>query len=183
MNNTEVKSLEHKEKSYRCPEGPLAWLNDIEITKTPYLGSIILLIINLLLIRKPLFSIDVPYMDSMQYALHEISEFSSFGFAALIMGILSVFCILVPLAKFFEWKYRWFIPVAATSLFETIGAIFLIAKKSELMEKSLIGYAYELLSIEINITASACLLIVVNIMLLVFSVKMLIDVKNNERKY
>ena len=183
MNNMEAKSLERRVKSYHCPDGPLAWLNDIEIAKTPYLLSILLLIINLLLIRKPFFTIDIPYMDSVQYALHEISEFSDFAFAAMILGILSVFCMLIPLAKYFEWKYRWFLPVLATGLLETIGAFFLISKKTELLEESLIGYVYELLAIEINLTATAWLLIGINIVLMVFSVKMLVDIKNNERKY
>ena len=51
------------------------------------------------------------------------------------------------------------------------------------METSLIGYAYELLSIEINVTAAGWVLILVSIALLALSVKMLLDIKNNERTY
>ena len=183
MNTEESKSLDTKAKSYQCPQGPLAWLNDIEITKTPYLASILLLIVNIILVRQSFFSIDIPYMGSMKYALHDVSEFSGLSFAAMILGFVSVFCLLVPLIKFFEWKYMWFIPTAATGLIETIVAFYLIAKKNELLENTLIGYAYELLSIELNLTATAWLLIAVNIVIIALSIKMFIDLKDNERKY
>lgn len=183
MNHTDGKGVNARGKSYRCPEGPWAWLNDIEISKGPYLASILLLIINLFLIRQPFFSIDVPYMDPIKYALHEVSELSVLSTGAIILGFVSVFCIFVPIVKFFEWKYRWFVPVAATGIIETIGMIILISKKNDLMENTLIGYAYELLSIEINLTVSAWMLIVVNAAVFVLSVKMLLDVKENERKY
>lgn len=183
MNYSESNPSEESQKSYQCPSGPLAWLNDIEITKWPYLTSIVLLVMNIIFVRQAFFTIDIPYMDSMTFALHEIKELSGFGFVALILGGLSVFTLLVPLVKFFEWKYMWFIPTAATALVETVAALYLIARKNELMKNSLIGYAYELLSIEINLTPAAWMLIAVNIVLLAFSAKMMRDLKRNEMLY
>lgn len=171
------------EKSYQCPTGPLAWLNDIEITKGPYLASILLLVLNIILVRQPFFTIDIPYTESMTFALHEVTELSTLSFIAIILGAVSIFALLVPILKFFEWKYQWFVPAAATGLIESIAAVYILVKKNELMEDTLIGYAYQLFSIEINLTATAWMLIAVNVVLLVLSVKMLIDVKNNERTY
>lgn len=183
MNYSESNPLEANQKSYQCPTGPLAWLNYIEITKGPYLASFVLLVMNIILVRQAFFTIDIPYMDSTTFALHEVKELSGLGFVALILGCLSVFTLLIPLIKFFEWKYMWFVPTAATALVETVAAFYLIAQKNELMQNSLIGYAYELLSIEINLTATAWMLIAVNIVLLVFSTKMMVDLRRNEMLY
>lgn len=183
MHNTEYTPLETIEKSYSCPQGPFAWLNDIEITKGPYLASFLLLALNLFLVRQPFFTIDIPYMDSMTFALHEVKELSIFGFIALILGAVSIFALLVPIIKFFEWKYIWFIPSSVTGLYGIAAAFYLIAQKNRLMENSLIGYAYDLFSIEINVTTTGWMLMLVNIAILLLSVKMLVDVKKNERTY
>ena len=171
------------EKNYHCPQGPLAWLNDIEISKGPYLGSFLLLVLNIILIRQPFFEIDVPYLEKMAFALHDIKEFSGLGIGALILGIVSIFALIIPMLKFFEWKYRWFIPAAATAVIECAMTIYLIGKKNDLLESTLIGYTYQILSIEINLTASAWVLMAVNVLIMICSIKMLIDVKNNEIKY
>ena len=174
---------ETNEKSYQCPTGPMAWLNDIEITKGPYLASIFLLVLNIVLVRQPFFTIDIPYMESMIFALHEVTELSTLSFIAIILGAVSIFALLVPILKFFEWKYQWFVPVAGTALTESVAAAYILIKKNELMEKTLIGYAYQLLSIEINLTATAWMFIIANAVLVLCSVKMLIDIKNNVRTY
>lgn len=183
MRYTESTPLETSEKSYSCPQGPFAWLNDIEITKGPYLAAFLLLVLNLILVRQPFFTIDIPYMDSMTFALHEVRELSTFGFIALILGVASIFALIIPLIKFFEWKYIWFIPSAVTGLFGTVAAFYLIAQKNNLMENSLLGYTYELFSIEINVTATGWMLVLANIALLVLSIKMLVDINKNERTY
>ena len=183
MNYAQDSRLEASEKSYSCPKGPLAWLNDIEISKGPYLASFFLLVANIVLLRQDFFTIDIPYMDSMTFALHEVKELSAFGFIGLILGVASIITLMIPMLKFFEWKYIWFIPTAVTGLVDTLAAFYLIIQKNDLMETSLIGYAYELLSIEINVTAAGWVLILVSIALLALSVKMLLDIKNNERTY
>lgn len=171
------------EKSYQCPTGPLAWLNDIEISKAPYLTSFLLLAVNMYLIGQPFFAINIPYTDSVLVALREVKELYIFWIAAIILGAISIIALIIPMIKFFEWKYRWFTPVVATSAIELAAVVFMVSQKNNLLENTLIGYAYQLFSIDINLTATAWLFIALNVALAVCSIKMLIDIKNNVRTY
>lgn len=171
------------EKTYSCPQGPLAWLNDIEISKVPYLCAFILLFLSMVLIRQPAFVIEVPYIDDLKFALHEVEELKKFGLASMILCGVSLVSLLVPMMKFFEWKPRWFYVTAFTAIANCGAVAFMLGKKQELLETTLLGYAYELLSIDIKLTAPAWMFVFVNVFLMICSVKMLIDVKKNERVY
>lgn len=171
------------EKTYSCPQGPLAWLNDIEIMKLPYIGSFALLLLNMVLIRQPVFTIELPYIDDLEYALHEVAELKKFGLTSIILCVVSFVSLLVPMMKFFEWKPRWFYAAMFTAVANCGILAFMMGKKQELLETTLLGYAYELLSIDIKLTVYAWMFVFVNVLLVICSVKMLMDVKKNERVY
>lgn len=176
-----MKHLESDEKSYYYAQGPLAWLNDIEITKGPYFVAILLLIADIVLIRQPFFSIDIPYAGSMSITLHEVNALSVFSLVGVILNVASVFALLVPLIKFFEWKYMWFVPAAVTSMVDIVAMAYIVKQKNNLLENTLIGYVYQWLTIEVDVTTTAWIFFAVNIVLLLCSIKMLTDIKNNMR--
>ena len=171
------------EKIYTIIQEKLAWLNDIEIGKVSYLTSILLLILNLIMIRLPMFSIKIPYVDPMTFAFHDVEELAGFEVCAYILGAISLIALIFPMLKFFEWRYRWFIPVGVTVLVESVTMFLLIQKKNEMLENTLIGYAYQLFSVQIRLTANAWLFMFINLLLMGCVVKILIDIWINHIMY
>lgn len=90
---------------------------------------------------------------------------------------------MVPIIKFFEWKYRWFVPVIVASCVNFLGVLYLVFKKNELLDTTLEGLAYKLLSVEIRLTTSATVFVVTNLLVLVCVIKMIMDIWANERKF
>lgn len=169
--------------STRSPHDLYVWLNDIEVCKIAYLLSFPLLVLNLFLIRQPVFEIIVPRVDNVFVTLHEIGYFSILEAGVLVFGGMSILLLLIPIMKSFEWKYRWFLPAFAIAAVECVAVVFLYNKKNELVDDTLIGYVYSILSIEIRLTASAWALLITNLIILVCMVKMMFDIRSNYIRY
>lgn len=158
------------------------WVNDIEISKTPYIATIILLILGIILSRQPVFEIS-GLGQTLPYALHEVEALRWASMGIIVLNIVCIILLLIPMMKMFEWKTRWFAPVGVVSLVECGAAVFILGKKNELLETTLVGYVYKMLEIKVNITATGWALIITFVLTFVCAVKMLVDVKNNEIKY
>ena len=167
----------------RVFQGHLAWLNDVEVSKTAYFALFPLMVLNIILIRQPFFEINVPQVENFYITLHEIGIFSVLEAGVLVLGGVAILLLLIPIMKSFEWKYKWFMPSLALAIVECISILYLYGWKNELVEETLIGYVYQLLSIEVRFTASAWALFVFNVLVILFSVKVMIDIRNNYIKY
>ena len=137
------------------------------------------MILNLFLIRKPIFEIVVPQVDNVLITLHEIGNFSILEAGVLVFGGMSILLLLIPIMKSFEWKYRWFFPAFLITVVECISVVYLNIKKNELVEDTLLGYVYSILSIEVKLTASAWLLIVTNVLIMICAAKIMLDIRKN----
>ena len=169
--------------SNRSAHGLLMWMNDIEVCKTAYLLTFPLLILNLFLIRQPIFEIIVPQVDNVFITLHEIGWFSILEAGALLLGGMSILLLLIPIMKSFEWKYRWFFPAFLIAVAECISVVYLNIKKNELIQNSLLGYIYSTLSIEVKLTVSAWLLLTTDVIILLCVAKIMLDIRKNYIKY
>lgn len=167
----------------RSTNRQFVWLNDIEVCKIAYLLSFPLLALNLFLIRQPVFEIKVPQVDNIFITLHEIGNFSILEAGVLVFGGMSILLLLIPIMKSFEWKYRWFIPAFVIAVVECVAVVFLNNKKNELVDDTLIGYIYSVLSIEIRLTASAWALLITNLIILGCMIKIMYDIRRNFIKY
>lgn len=170
-------------KNYKNIHGPFAWLADIEINKGPYLISFVLLVLGIILVRQPFFEITPAFTEPTAVTLHEIDGLNKLEVGAIILNVISILALLVPMLKFFEWKYRWFIPTVVSSLIECVISFYLINKKNEIYESTLIGLTMKYLSIDVTLTKSACILLTTFVLTLICGLKMLIDVKNNQIIY
>ena len=92
---------------------------------------------------------------------------------------MSILLLLIPIMKSFEWKYRWFIPAFVIAVVECVAVVFLNNKKNELVDDTLIGYIYSVLSIEIRLTASAWALLITNLIILGCMIKIMYDIRRN----
>lgn len=175
------------EKSYGVKKdyghGPIAWLNDIEIGKATYLLSFPLIIWSLFLVGQPVFTYAIPQLGEFHLSLGEIDSLKWMKIIVYILGVTSILSLMIPMIKFFEWKYRWFLPAAVTAIVNCAGVFFLVSKKNEALEKTLAGYVYQLLSFDIRLTFHAKLFVAVNLLILACTAKMMLDIKNNEIKY
>lgn len=163
------------ERNCDCTQGPFA---HTEVSKVAYFGAWVNLIFGLILIWQPVFSITA-YGVEMSYAFNEIDQLSWACVTVLVLNLVSIFCLLIPQMKSFEWTYQWHwsAVIAGISIVELALTAYILMKKEKLMEETLIGSMYKFLSIELNLTVAGWALILTFILTLACAVKMLIDAR------
>lgn len=183
VNDVKTPLCVGKSESKFIWKGAFIWLNDIEVSIGSYCASLFLAVLNLVLIRRPLFTVSAPYMEAMTYALGDIQGLNAIEICAVILGVFSILGLIFPLLKCFEWKYRWFVPVAVMGLAENVLLIYLFNKRNDLLQDTLIGNIYNLLSIKIEIASNAWFLLMANGLLLVCVARIMLDIYKNNRMY
>lgn len=173
---------EEGKKSYKTISGPFAWLADIEITREPYLISFALMVLSVVLSRCPFYEVSA-FGTSVSYAFHEVPELTWISTAIVVLNAAAMCALLFPMLKFFEWKYIWFIPTAATAVAELCAVLYYIVKVKDALNNTAVGVLYDVLSAEVKVTFAGWMLVVALVALLVCSVKMLLDIKENNEKY
>lgn len=177
-----LEEVTQVKKSYRTVSGPFAWLADIEIARGPYLASFGLLILGMVLVRLPFYEVTA-FGVSVSLALHEVPDLEWASTGVMVLNVVSLATLVFPMLKYFEWKYMWFVPTAVAAVVELSTAVYLVLKVKDVLANSAIGIIYDYLSVEIYITFSGWLLLLSIAATLICSIKMLIDISNNERIY
>lgn len=184
--------------------GPRAWLNDIEIGKITYLAAFPLLLLSLVVIGKPVLTVTAPYVGTVEFSLAQLGQMNRLRIAVYIFNVASCFFLAFPMIKFFEWRFKWILPVAVVSAIECVGVLLLSARKNTILENALLslasglfsvplgdgatgqllaGLASDLLSINIQLTAGAWLFFAIELLVLLCCVKMLMDIRHNDIQY
>lgn len=176
--------MRNTEKKIWYQDNPLlGWVLDIEITKAPYLITLAIMSVSVILYFCPFASISAPYMETMKFTLLEVDEISAYAIAGIILNIVSLGAILIPIGWFYEWKCKWFVFPIICALYDSGLVMYFNGKRNELLKNSMLGYIYDYLSIDLELTLAAWLLFVLAIVALLCGIKMFIDVKNNKRFY
>lgn len=160
----------------------LQWLADIEVNVIAYFSAIIALILSVIAAHLPIIEITA-YGYAETYKLSEISELAWMKTTVGVLNLVSVFCLLVPVLKPFEWKHRWFVPVVLTAICEFVGAISLLVMKEKIIKETIIGAMYSLLAIDLEMSLAWAMFTVMSVVVFVCTVVMLKDVIRDERIY
>lgn len=172
-----MEEVTQVKKTYQTVSGPFAWLADIEITKGPYLAAFGLMVLGLVLVRRPFFEISL-LGESIASAFQNIEELKWMGWGIIVLNIASIAALVFPLLKFFEWKYRWFVLTGMSAVVELGALLYFVVRLREELANTVVGAIYNFLSAEVNITFTGWLLIMTVFATLVCSVKMLLDIMN-----
>ena len=163
--------------------GVLAWMNDIEVHVGAYLAAALFLIVGIFLINQPLFEVTVPILGANEITASMIPGLQWAKVAVAVLNLAALFMLIFPMLKFFEWKYRWFLPVLAVFAVEAAASIAILMMKEKIVGDSVVNAAMELFSIEITATVYTWLFLAVSVLGVGTALKLVLDIKKNKTIY